>query len=181
MSGGTRSRALRFAWPLLIFLGLVLVLALGLRRDPRALPSALLDQPVPAFDLPQLEEGAGRLSASQLQGQAWVLNVWASWCEPCRAELPALARLARRDQVALYGLNYKDKPEQAQALLRVLGNPYRASAVDADGRVGMDFGVQGVPETFVIDARGRVRWRHTGPITDEIWTQHLLPALKEAS
>lgn len=177
----TGSRALRFAWPLLVFLGLVLVLALGLRRDPRALPSALLDRPVPAFELPVLGDGAGRLSANQLRGQVWVLNVWASWCEPCRAELPALARLAGRDGVSLYGLNYKDKPEQAQALLRVLGNPYRASAVDADGRVGMDFGVQGVPETFVIDARGRVRWRHTGPITDEIWTQRLLPALKEAS
>lgn len=171
---------MRHVLPLLLFLGLALMLAFGLDRDPRVLPSALLDRPAPAFERPLLEDGARSLSTASMQGQPWMLNVWASWCEPCRAELPALRELAGRDRVALYGLNYKDQDEAARALLGAVGNPYRASAIDADGRVGLDFGVQGVPETFVIDARGRVRYRHQGPVTAEVWRDKLLPALRAA-
>lgn len=170
---------MRFALPLAIFLGLAVMLGLGLQRDPRALPSALLEQPAPAIALPLLEDPRQRLELQSMRGQVWLLNVWASWCAPCRQELPVLAELSQRDQVPVYGLNYKDQPDKARALLRVAGNPYRASAVDADGRVGMDFGIQGVPETFVIDGQGRVRFRHTGPVTAEIWRDQLLPVIRE--
>ena len=170
---------MRFVLPLAIFLGLAVMLGLGLQRDPRALPSALLEQPAPAIALPLLEDPRQRLELQSMRGQVWLLNVWASWCAPCRQELPVLAELSQRDQVPVYGLNYKDQPDKARALLRVAGNPYRASAVDADGRVGMDFGIQGVPETFVIDGQGRVRFRHTGPVTAEIWRDQLLPVIRE--
>ena len=170
---------MRFVIPLVVFLGLAVMLGLGLQRDPRALESALLQQPVPVFDLPVLQgpEGA-RLTPQALQGQVWLLNVWASWCAPCRQELPILVEMSRKDGVTIYGLNYKDQPAKAQALLRVAGNPYVASAVDADGRVGMDFGIHAVPETFVIDAQGRVRYRHLGPVTPEVWNDKLMPVVR---
>lgn len=170
---------MRFVIPLAVFLGLAVMLGLGLQRDPRALESALLQQPVPVFDLPELQGPEGtRLTPQALQGQVWLLNVWASWCAPCRQELPILVEMSRKDGVALYGLNYKDQPAKAQALLRVAGNPYVASAVDADGRVGMDFGIHAVPETFVIDAQGRVRYRHLGPVTPEVWNDKLMPVVR---
>lgn len=169
---------MRFVLPLAIFLGLVVMLGLGLQRDPRALPSALLERPVPAIALPLLEDPQQRLELDSMRGQVWLLNVWASWCAPCRQELPVLLELSQRDQVPIYGLNYKDQPDKARALLRVAGNPYKASALDADGRVGMDFGIQGVPETFVIDGRGLVRFRHTGPVTPQIWSEQLMPAVR---
>jgi cytochrome c biogenesis protein CcmG/thiol:disulfide interchange protein DsbE len=169
---------MRYLLPLLVFLGLALMLAFGLDRNPRVLPSALLDRPAPAFERPLLEDARQRLSTASMRGRPWMLNVWASWCEPCRQELPALRQLAARDGVALYGLSYKDQDEAARALLSAVGNPYRGSAIDTDGRVGLDFGVQGVPETFVIDARGRVRYRHQGPVTAAIWRDKLLPALR---
>ena len=169
---------MRFVLPLAIFLALAIVLGLGLQRDPRALPSALLEQPAPAIDRPMLEDPLQRLQLQDLRGQVWLLNVWASWCAPCRLELPVLAELSRRDAVPVYGLNYKDQPDKARALLRVAGNPYRASVMDVDGRVGMDFGIQGVPETFVIDGQGRVRYRHVGPVTAEIWRDRLLPVIR---
>lgn len=170
---------MRFILPLAIFLGLAVMLGLGLQRDPRALPSALLERPAPAIHLPLLEDPQQHLELEALRGQVWLLNVWASWCAPCRQELPVLAELSQRDRVPIYGLNYKDQPDKARALLRVAGNPYRASAVDAEGRVGMDFGIQGVPETFVIDGQGRVRFRHTGPVTAEVWRDQLLPVIRK--
>lgn len=169
---------MRFILPLVAFLGLAVMLGLGLQRDPRALETALLDQPVPAVGRPLLDDPQQQFQPEALRGQVWLLNVWASWCAPCRQELPLLAAFSRRDQVPVYGLNYKDQPDKARALLRVAGNPYVASAVDADGRVGMDFGIQGVPETFVVDAQGRVRLRHVGPVTAEVWQQKLLPVIK---
>ena len=107
-----------------------------------------------------------------------LVDYWADWCAPCRQELPILVEMSRKDGVAIYGLNYKDQPAKAQALLRVAGNPYVASAVDADGRVGMDFGIHAVPETFVIDAQGRVRYRHLGPVTPEVWNDKLMPVVR---
>ena len=168
---------MRFILPLLIFLALAAVLALGLQRDPRALPSALLERPAPAIALPLLDTPARNFDMAQMRGQVWMLNVWASWCGPCREEMPALKVLAGRDAVPLVGLNYKDDPAQARQLLQRIGNPYLASALDADGRVGMDYGVQGVPETFVIDAEGRIRYRHKGPVTAEVWREQLLPVV----
>lgn len=170
---------MRFVIPLAIFLGLAVMLGLGLQRDPRAFDSALLEQPVPEFDLPVLAgEVNERFTPQSLQGKVWVLNVWASWCAPCRQELPILVQMSRKDQVAVYGLNYKDEPQKAQALLRVAGNPYVASAVDGNGRVGMDFGIHAVPETFVIDAKGQVRFRHLGPVTAEVWSQKIMPVIR---
>lgn len=169
---------MRFLLPLLAFLGLAAVLGLGLQRDPRALPSALLDRPAPAINLPLLDDAQRRFDTKQLHGQVWMLNVWASWCGPCREELPALKVLASRDRMPLVGLNYKDNEVEARALLQNVGNPYLGSAVDADGRVGMDYGVQGVPETFVIDGQGRVRYRHKGPVTAEVWRDQLMPVVR---
>lgn len=164
--------------PLAAFLALAVMLGLGLQRNPRDVPSALLEQVAPAIDRPLLENPERNLSVQALKGQVWVLNVWASWCAPCRQELPVLQAMSGADHVPLYGLNYKDQPAKAQALLRVAGNPYQVSAVDADGRVGMDWGIQGVPETFVIDAQGRVRFRHTGPVTAEVWRDRIRPVLE---
>lgn len=169
---------MRFMLPLAVFLGLAVMLGLGLQRDPRALESALLDQPVPIFDLPLLDDQGARLTPQTLRGKVWLLNVWASWCAPCRQELPILVEMSRKDQIAIYGLNYKDQSSKAQALLRVAGNPYVASAVDADGRVGMDFGIYAVPETFVIDAQGRVRYRHLGPVTQQVWEEKIMPVVR---
>ncbi|MEG0412834.1 MAG: DsbE family thiol:disulfide interchange protein [Comamonas sp.] len=169
---------MRFMLPLAVFLGLAVMLGLGLQRDPRALESALLDQPVPIFDLPLLDDQGARLTPQTLRGKVWLLNVWASWCAPCRQELPILVEMSRKDQIAIYGLNYKDQSSKAQALLRVAGNPYVASAVDADGRVGMDFGIHAVPETFVIDAQGRVRYRHLGPVTQQVWDEKIMPVVR---
>ena len=169
---------MRFMLPLAVFLGLAVMLGLGLQRDPRALESALLDQPVPIFDLPLLDDQGARLTPQTLRGKVWLLNVWASWCAPCRQELPILVEMSRKDQIAIYGLNYKDQSSKAQALLRVAGNPYVASAVDADGRLGMDFGIHAVPETFVIDAQGRVRYRHLGPVTQQVWEEKIMPVVR---
>lgn len=170
---------MRFVLPLAIFLGMAVMLGLGLQRDPRALESALLEQAVPVFDLPVLAGNDDqRFNPQSLQGQVWLLNVWASWCAPCRQELPILVQLSRQDQLPIYGLNYKDEPHKAQALLRVAGNPYVASAIDANGRVGMDFGIHAVPETFVIDRQGLVRYRHLGPVTSEVWDQKIMPVVR---
>jgi cytochrome c biogenesis protein CcmG/thiol:disulfide interchange protein DsbE len=169
---------MRFLLPLVAFLGLVVVLAFGLQRDPRALPSALLEQPAPAINLPLLDDSQNWFDTNQLRGQVWLLNVWASWCEPCREELPALKVLSSRDRISLVGLNYKDDAAQASALLKRVGDPYLGSAVDSDGRVGMDYGVQGVPETFVIDAGGQIRYRHRGPVTADVWRDQLMPIVR---
>jgi cytochrome c biogenesis protein CcmG/thiol:disulfide interchange protein DsbE len=169
---------MRFILPLAAFLALAVMLGLGLQRNPRDVPSALVEQAAPAIERPLLEKPEQLLSVQALHGQPWVLNVWASWCAPCRQELPVLQDMSRADQVSVYGLNYKDQPAKALALLRVAGNPYRASAVDADGRVGMDWGIQGVPETFVIDGQGRVRYRHAGPVTAEVWRERIRPVLE---
>ena len=120
---------MRYILPLVAFLVLAVVLGLGLQRDPRALPSALLDRPAPTIELPMLNETQAQFDSSKLQGQVWLLNVWASWCGPCREELPALKVLASRDRVPLYGLNYKDDAEQARMLLQQLGNPYLLSLI----------------------------------------------------
>ncbi|AMG89017.1 DsbE family thiol:disulfide interchange protein [Bordetella parapertussis] len=169
---------LRYLLPLAAFLAMAAFLALGLGRDPRALPSAMLDKPAPPIGLPLLQGDGRRLEVAQLRGRVWVLNVWASWCAPCREELPLLQEVGPRDAVPIYGLNYKDKPEDARAWLARHGNPYVASASDVDGRVGIEYGVYGVPETFVIDGAGRIRYRQLGVLTPQIWRERLLPVIE---
>ena len=158
---------------------LVLVLAIGLSLNPREVPSPLVGKPAPAFSLPRLDQPGEKLSPEALRGKVWVLNVWASWCVPCRDEIPVLIKLAGTKTVPIYGLNYKDRRDEALGLLKQLGDPYVASAVDADGRVGIDYGVYGVPETYVIDQAGVIRLKHVGPITPETVEKKIAPLLKE--
>ena len=169
----------RSAWlPLALFAVLALLLGVGLKLNPREVPSPFIGKPAPAFTLPQLADPARTLSAAELKGQVWVLNVWASWCAPCRDEHPLLVDVARGQPLVLVGLNYKDDRRNAQEWLRKLGDPYRATVVDADGRVGIDWGVYGVPETFVVDREGIVRLKHVGPLTREIWLRDFEPLLR---
>ncbi len=169
----------RYLIPLGIFVVLAAFLGVGLKLDPREVPSPLVGKAAPAFTLPTLADPEARFSAEQMKGQVWVLNVWASWCVPCLAEHPYVTQLARMPGVTVVGLNYKDKPEDAKRWLARHGDPYRAIAADADGRVGIDFGVYGVPETFVIDRRGIIRHKHIGPITPESLRDEILPVIKD--
>jgi cytochrome c biogenesis protein CcmG/thiol:disulfide interchange protein DsbE len=146
--------------------------------EPQELPRPLIGKPAPAFQLPDLGEPGKRLSSAQMLGQVWVLNVWASWCAPCRDEHPLLVSLARDSGVVLVGLNHKDDSRDAQEWLHRLGNPYVATAVDRDGRTGVDYGVLGVPQTFVIDRTGVVRHSHIGPLTRQIWASELMPLIR---
>jgi cytochrome c biogenesis protein CcmG/thiol:disulfide interchange protein DsbE len=170
---------LRYLIPLALFFVLIVFLAFGLTRNPQELPSALIDKPAPEFRLPQLKDPAKSLSASDMRGKVWMMNVWASWCIACRQEHPYLFQYAESGVVPIYGLNYKDKREDALGWLEELGDPYLASAVDLDGRVGMDYGVYGAPETYIIDKSGTIRLKHVGPITPDVWTQKVLPLIQE--
>ncbi|HET6671033.1 MAG TPA: DsbE family thiol:disulfide interchange protein [Pyrinomonadaceae bacterium] len=165
----------RFLLPLALFVGLVIFLAIGLRRDPHEVPSPLINKPAPAFQLPQLHEQAKTFSPQEMRGKVWLLNVWASWCISCREEHPVLLALARSGEVPLYGLNYKDQRNDAIAWLDELGNPYLLSAADLDGRVGIDYGVYGAPETYLIDRDGVIRFKHIGPLTPDVIQSQLLP------
>ena len=164
--------------PLAVFGVLVAFLALGLRGNPRDLPSALIDRPAPNFRVATLASPEQAMGTPDLRGQVWVLNVWASWCTACRLEHPLLVDFARGGAVPVYGLNYKDKRDDARKWLANFGDPYQQSFFDADGRVGMDFGVYGVPETYVIDRQGVVRFKHTGALTPEVLQQQILPLVR---
>ena len=164
--------------PLLLLAALLALLLAGLGRDPRAPASVQVGRAAPHFDAARLVADGGRFDSTELRGQVWLLNVWASWCAPCREEHPALLRLAGAG-VPVVGLNYKDAPDAARAWLQQSGDPYHANVVDAEGRIAIDYGVQGVPETFVIDRAGVVRWRHAGALTDADLQQRLLPLLAQ--
>ncbi len=168
----------RYLLPLLLFTGLAGLLGVGLTLKPTEVPSPFIGKAAPAFALPQLDDAKRQVTAADLRGRVWVLNVWASWCGPCRDEHALLVQLARDQGVALVGLNYKDDPRHASEWLLRLGNPYLATAVDRDGRVGIDYGVYGVPESFVIDRQGVVRHKHVGPLTQEVWERELGPLLQ---
>ncbi len=170
---------MRFLIPLGVFLVMVIFLGVGLSLDPREIPSPLIGKPAPAFDLPTLEAPDQHFGPNRIKGRPYLLNVWASWCEACRAEHPVLIDLARRGEVSLIGLNYKDTPEKARAWLEAHGgNPYQTVAVDADGKVGIEFGVYGVPETFLIDANGIILYKHTGPLSRKVLEEKLLPLIR---
>ncbi len=169
----------RMLVPAIIFAVIVVFLGIGLTRDPREVPSPLIGKPAPSFALPRLDDPGKMLAIGDMAGKAWVLNVWASWCGPCREEHPLLIDLAKQTTTPIYGLNYKDKGADARAWLTRFGDPYKAVLVDADGRVGIDFGVYGVPETFVIDKTGTVRYKKVGPLTREAIDAKILPLLKE--
>jgi cytochrome c biogenesis protein CcmG/thiol:disulfide interchange protein DsbE len=170
---------IRFALPLVVFVLMVGLLGYGLSLDPKKVPSPLIDKPAPAFSLAMLDAPSRQLSTADMAGQVWVLNVWASWCVSCRAEHAVITALANRNLVSVIGLNYKDEPDEATRWLEQFGNPYTASVMDRDGRVGIDWGVYGVPETFVIGADGMIKYKHIGPVTHESLEQKILPILKE--
>jgi cytochrome c biogenesis protein CcmG/thiol:disulfide interchange protein DsbE len=169
----------RFLIPLAAFCVLLVFLAIGLTRDPRDVPSPLKDKPAPAFTLPQLAAAEKNFSPADLKGKVWLLNVWASWCVSCRQEHPLLVAFSKDGSVPIVGLNYKDQLPDAKQWLTQYGDPYVLSAVDADGRVGIDYGVYGVPETYVIDKTGMIRLKHTGPITPESLKTQILPLVAE--
>lgn len=169
----------RYLIPLAIFVVLVIFLGIGLNLNPREVPSPLIGKPAPAFKLSELKESGKVLGKEDMLGKVWLLNVWASWCVSCREEHPVLVEFSKQNIVPIYGLNYKDRRDDALAWLRQFGDPYTASIVDSDGRVGIDYGVYGVPETFVIDKAGVVRYKQIGPVTPEALQTKILPLLKK--
>jgi cytochrome c biogenesis protein CcmG/thiol:disulfide interchange protein DsbE len=164
-------------WLPLGFIALLVLLGIGLKLNPREVPSPLIGKPAPNFELPLLHEPDKRFSQKDMLGAVWVLNVWASWCPPCLQEHPVVTELSK--SVPVIGLNYKDAREDALPWLKRNGDPYRLSVYDAVGRIAIDYGVYGVPETYVIDQRGVIRYKHIGPLTPEISKQKLAPLLKE--
>lgn len=169
----------RFLLPLGIFLLLSVFLAVGLVLDPREVPSPLIDKPAPQFQLAQLQDPGKTLDPGDLRGKVWIFNVWASWCVPCLQEHPLLVELSRQNLVPIYGLSYKDDRDNALKWLNRHGNPYTVSAMDADGRVGIDYGVYGVPETYVIDKDGIIRFKQIGPVTPKVLEQKILPLVRQ--
>lgn len=178
-------RRVFYLLPLAVFLVLAVYFAVGLTKDPKILPSALIDKPVPDFTLPPIEGGPGKgfatadLKDPAAGGGVTIVNVFASWCVPCRVEHPVITRLADLKVAKVYGLNYKDKPQDALRWLAQLGDPYAAHGADTTGRVGIDFGVYGVPETFIIDNTGTIRYKHVGPLALEKLNTVILPFIKK--
>lgn len=172
-------RRLIFLVPLAALAGLIAYFIIGMQRDPSAIPSALIGRPAPAFLLAAIEGRENGLSSESFKGEVTLLNVFASWCISCRIEHPQLLEIAKSGEARLVGLNWKDKPGDGARWLQALGDPYAAIGDDANGRVALDYGVSGAPETFVIDARGVVRHKIIGPITPEIWDGELRPLVRE--
>ncbi len=168
---------MRRAWLPLAFIGLIALLAVGLRLNPREVPSPLVGKPAPAFELPRLDAPDKTFTQKDMLGKVWVLNVWASWCPPCLVEHPVVTDLAKI--IPVVGLNYKDAREDALPWLKRNGNPYELSVHDAAGRIAIDYGVYGVPETYVIDRQGVIRYKHIGPLTPEVSREKLQPLLQK--
>ena len=169
------------AWTFGIFVALVALLAIGLRLNPREVPSPLIGRQAPAFDLPLLHQPDKRFSQKDMLGKVWVMNVWASWCPPCLVEHPVVTQLARAGLAPVVGLNYKDARDEAQSWLKRNGDPFQIIAFDGDGRIGMDYGVYGVPETYVIDRRGVIRFKYIGPLNADVVQKKVLPLVQELS
>jgi cytochrome c biogenesis protein CcmG, thiol:disulfide interchange protein DsbE len=170
---------MRFILPLVIFLALAAFLFKGLSLDPREVPSPLIDRPAPAFTLPQLHDPKKQFSPQDMKGKVWMLNVWASWCGSCKDEHPILMDIAQQKIVPVYGLNYKDKREDGLATLRNSGDPYTLVIFDADGKVGFDYGVYGVPETYIIDKQGVIRDKIIGAVTRQNLRERIQPLIEE--
>jgi cytochrome c biogenesis protein CcmG/thiol:disulfide interchange protein DsbE len=170
---------MRFLIPLAVFVVLVGFLVVGLGLKPREVPSPLVGKPAPEFQLHQLHDSEKTLTSKENLGKVWLLNVWASWCVSCREEHPLLVELAKSGIVPVYGLNYKDQRDDALRWLRQFGDPYTISIVDPEGRTGLDYGVYGVPETYVIDKNGVIRYKQIGPVTVDALQTKILPLVKE--
>lgn len=171
--------------PLVLFLGLVVFLLIGLRKDPREIPSPLVGKAAPAFQLPQLHEPTKTFSANDMRGKVWLLNFWGTWCIACREEHPMLVEYAKSNAVPIVGVDYKyssdtsDERTAAVRWLAELGNPYAVTIYDAEGRTSIDYGVYGAPETFLIDKAGVIRFKQIGPVTEDAWNNKILPLAKQ--
>jgi cytochrome c biogenesis protein CcmG/thiol:disulfide interchange protein DsbE len=163
------------------FLVLVGLLAAGLQLNPREVPSPLIGKPAPAFDLPLLQQPDKSFSQKDMLGTVWVMNVWASWCPPCLVEHPVVSELAASGIAPVVGLNYKDAREDALPWLKRNGDPFKVTVYDAAGRIAIDYGVYGVPETYVIDRKGIIRYKHIGPLTPQVAEKKLRPLIQELS
>jgi len=176
-SPGKRPR-LGFLVPLLVFMALVVILGIGLTLDPRKVPSPLIGKPVPEFSLPPVKGRTLGLASADLKGEVSLVNVFASWCVPCRQEHPLFVELKAKGVVPIHGINYKDQPDAAARWLDELGDPYTRTGADLDGRVSIDWGVYGVPETFLVDREGRIAYKHIGPLTPQIMSEKLMPLIE---
>ncbi len=165
--------------PLILFVVLVAFLLLGLRRDPHEVPSPLINKSAPDFQLPQLQQATATFSAQEMRGKVWLLNFWGTWCVACREEHPLLVQYAKAGVVPIYGVDYKDERGAALQWLDEFGNPYALTAFDVDGRVSIDYGVYGAPESYLIDRNGVIRFKQIGPITEDVWQNKILPLAKE--
>ena len=172
-------KRLWFLIPLAAFFALAVILARSLRLDPHEVPSPLINKPAPNFALTRLDDANQTIRLDDMRGKVWMLNVWASWCVSCRAEHPLLVAFSKKHLVPIYGLDYKDQRADATGWLTRLGNPYDVSLFDGEGRVGIDFGVYGVPETFIIDQNGIIRLKHIGPLTEEALANKIEPMLEK--
>ncbi|MEY4346115.1 MAG: hypothetical protein RL032_1947 [Pseudomonadota bacterium] len=172
-------KSLRFFIPLVVLVALVFFLGVGLKLDPKEVPSPLIGKPSPVFDLTRLDNAAVRIRRDDMLGKVWMLNVWASWCVACRDEHPLLLEFSRKKLLPIYGLNYKDERLAGLKWLRNFGDPYDASLFDQEGRIGIDFGVYGVPETFIMDRDGIVRFKHIGPITPDVIRTQIEPLVRK--
>jgi cytochrome c biogenesis protein CcmG/thiol:disulfide interchange protein DsbE len=172
-------KSLRFFIPLVVLVALVFFLGAGLKLDPKEVPSPLIGKPSPVFDLTRLDNAAVRIRRDDMLGKVWMLNVWASWCVACRDEHPLLLEFSRKKLLPIYGLNYKDERLAGLKWLRNFGDPYDASLFDQEGRIGIDFGVYGVPETFIMDRDGIVRFKHIGPITPDVIRTQIEPLVRK--
>lgn len=177
MTTRANKRVLTGYIPLAVFLVMAVFLGIGLTKDPREVPSPLIGKPVPEFELPPVKGHTLGLATADLKGEVSLVNVFASWCVACREEHPLWLELKQKNLVPIHGLNYKDKPEDAQAWLSELGDPYTRTGADISGRVGIDWGVYGVPETFVIDRNGIIAYKQIGPISPEILQETILPLI----
>jgi cytochrome c biogenesis protein CcmG/thiol:disulfide interchange protein DsbE len=167
--------------PLVLFIGLVAFLLVGLRRDPHEVPSPLINKPAPEFKLSQLREPNKTFSPQEMRGKVWVLNFWGTWCVACREEHPLLLEFAKTGTVPIYGVDYKDDRAAAIQMLEEEGNPYTLTVSDPEGRVSIDYGVYGAPESYLIDRDGVIRFKQIGPITKEVWQKEILPRAKQLS
>ena len=165
--------------PLLLFVVLVGFLLVGLRRDPHEVPSPLINKSAPDFQLPQLQQASATFSAKEMRGKVWLLNFWGTWCVACREEHPLLVQYAKTGAVPIYGVDYKDERTAALQWLDEFGNPYTLTAFDVDGRISIDYGVYGAPESYLIDRNGVIRFKQIGPITEDVWRNKILPLAKE--
>ena len=172
-------KRLGFYFPILLFAGVVIYMAIGLTLDPKRLPSTLINKPVPAFTLPPIEGFDRGFTSEDLKGEVSLVNIWGSWCIACIVEHPLLMDLAQRNVIPIYGIDWKDPPGAGSAWLMQEGNPYTRVGDDADGRVSIDFGVTGAPETFIVDQAGRIRYKYIGPITPKAWNEIILPIIEE--